>query len=67
MIKREVAPLIKALIENRIDVAAVRNHIVYEEPKVFFCIIGVWECRKAYKRIKDGANENRYDSRTLIA
>ena len=36
MLEDEVHPVIKALVENGIEVVAVHNHMVHEEPKVFF-------------------------------
>jgi hypothetical protein len=36
MLENEVAPVIKALIENGIEVVAVHNHMVHENPKIFF-------------------------------
>jgi hypothetical protein len=36
MLEDEVAPVIKALVENGIEVVAVHNHMVHETPKVFF-------------------------------
>jgi hypothetical protein len=36
MLENEVAPVLKALIENGIEVVAVHNHMVHEEPRVFF-------------------------------
>lgn len=36
MLTDEVAPVIKALVENGIEVVAVHNHMVQEEPKIFF-------------------------------
>jgi hypothetical protein len=36
MLENEVAPVIKALIENGIEVVAVHNHIVHEQPRIFF-------------------------------
>jgi hypothetical protein len=36
MTEDEVAPVIKALIENGIEVVAVHNHMVHEQPKIFF-------------------------------
>jgi hypothetical protein len=36
MLENEVAPVIKALIENGIEVVAVHNHMVHETPKIFF-------------------------------
>ena len=36
MTENEVAPVIKALIENGIEVVAVHNHMVHEQPRIFF-------------------------------
>jgi hypothetical protein len=36
MLEDEVAPVIKALVENGIEVVAVHNHMVHEKPRVFF-------------------------------
>jgi hypothetical protein len=36
MLEPEVAPVIKALVENGIEVVAVHNHMVHEEPRIFF-------------------------------
>ena len=36
MLEDEVAPVIKALVENKIEVVAVHNHMVHETPKIFF-------------------------------
>lgn len=36
MLENEVAPVIKALVENGIEVVAVHNHMVQEQPKIFF-------------------------------
>jgi len=36
MLEDEVAPVIKALIENGIEVVAVHNHMVHEQPIIFF-------------------------------
>ncbi len=36
MLENEVEPVIKALIENEIEVVAVHNHMVGEQPKIFF-------------------------------
>ena len=36
MLENEVAPVIKALVDNGIEVVAVHNHMVYEEPHIFF-------------------------------
>lgn len=36
MLADEVAPVTKALVENGIEVVAVHNHMVHEQPKIFF-------------------------------
>ncbi|MGC3947866.1 MAG: DUF1259 domain-containing protein [Chryseolinea sp.] len=36
MLEEEVAPVIRALVENGIEVVAVHNHMVHEEPRIFF-------------------------------
>jgi hypothetical protein len=36
MTENEVAPVIKSLIENGIEVVAVHNHMVQEQPRIFF-------------------------------
>jgi hypothetical protein len=36
MLEEEVAPVIRALVENGIEVVAVHNHMVQEKPRIFF-------------------------------
>jgi hypothetical protein len=36
MLESEVEPVIKALVESGIEVVAVHNHMVHEEPRIFF-------------------------------
>ena len=36
MLENEIGPVIKALVENGIEVVAVHNHMVHEEPRIFF-------------------------------
>jgi len=36
MTEDEVAPVIKTLVENSIEVVAVHNHMVHEQPRIFF-------------------------------
>lgn len=36
MLEHEVAPVIEALVEHGIEVVAVHNHMVHEEPRIFF-------------------------------
>ncbi len=36
MLESEVEPVIKALIENGIEVVALHNHMIHEQPRIFF-------------------------------
>lgn len=36
MLENEVEPVIKALVENGIEVVALHNHMVHEKPRIFF-------------------------------
>ena len=36
MLEDEIDPVIRALVKNGIEVVAVHNHMVHEEPKIFF-------------------------------
>ena len=36
MLEDEVEPVVKALIENGIEVVALHNHMVHEQPRIFF-------------------------------
>ncbi|HET6567625.1 MAG TPA: DUF1259 domain-containing protein [Rhodothermales bacterium] len=36
MLEHEVAPVIKALVDHGIEVVAVHNHMVHEQPRIFF-------------------------------
>lgn len=36
MLENEVEPVIKTLVENGIEVVAVHNHMVHEDPRIFF-------------------------------
>ena len=53
MLEDEVAPVIKALVENGIEVVAVHNHMVHEEPRIFFLHYwGVGEAEELAKELK---------------
>ena len=45
MLENEVEPVIKALVQNGIEVVAVHNHMVHEQPKIFF--LHYWGVGKA--------------------
>src|SRR5437764_2929035 len=36
MLENEVEPVLKALIQNGIEVVALHNHMVHEQPRIFF-------------------------------
>ncbi len=36
MLENEVEPVLKALIDNGIEVVALRNHMVHEQPRIYF-------------------------------
>ncbi len=45
MLESEVEPVIKALVQNGIEIVAVHNHMVHEKPKIFF--LHYWGVGKA--------------------
>lgn len=53
MLAEEVEPVIKALVENDIEVVAVHNHMVHENPRIFFLHYwGVGPAEKLAKGLK---------------
>lgn len=53
MLENEVKPVIKALVENGIEVVAVHNHMVHEQPRIFFLHFwGVGPAEKLAKGLK---------------
>lgn len=60
MLENEVAPVIKALVENDIEVVAVHNHMVHETPKIFFLHYwGVGNEEKLAKGLKEALNQTK--------
>src|SRR5436190_23238497 len=58
MLENEVAPVIKALVENGIEVVAVHNHMVHEQPRIFFLHYwGVGNAEQLGKGLKAALNE----------
>jgi len=58
MLEDEVAPVIKALVENKIEVVAVHNHMVHEKPRIFFLHYwGVGNAIQLAKGLKAALNE----------
>jgi hypothetical protein len=65
MLENEVAPVIKALVENGIEVVAVHNHMVHEEPRIFFLHYwGVGPAEQLAKGLKAALNETSKKSQT---
>jgi len=58
MLADEVAPVIKALVENGIEVVAVHNHMVHEEPQIYFLHYwGVGSAEKLAKGLKQALDQ----------
>jgi hypothetical protein len=58
MLENEVEPVIKALIENGIEVVALHNHMIHEQPRIFFLHYwGVGSAEKLAKGLKDALNK----------
>lgn len=58
MLEDEVTPVIKALIENGIEVVAVHNHMVHEQPRIFYLHYwGTGNAQQLAKGLKAALNE----------
>jgi hypothetical protein len=58
MLENEVAPVIKALVENGIEVVALHNHMVHEQPRIFFLHYwGVGTSEQLAKGLKAALNQ----------
>jgi hypothetical protein len=58
MLEDEVAPVIKALVENGIEVVAIHNHMVHENPKNFFLHYwGVGNAEELAKALKEALSQ----------
>jgi hypothetical protein len=58
MLENEVEPVIKALIENGIEVVALHNHMIHEQPRIFFLHYwGVGPAEKLARALKDALNQ----------
>ena len=58
MLENEVEPVIKALIENGIEVVALHNHMIHEQPRIFFLHYwGVGSADKLAKGLKEALNQ----------
>jgi hypothetical protein len=68
MLESEVAPVIKALIENGIEVVAVHNHMVHEEPRIFFLHYwGVGPAEKLAQGLKSALDQTGKEKQTKSA
>lgn len=58
MLEEEVASVVKALVENDIEVVALHNHMVHEEPRIFFLHYwGVGPAEKLAKGLRAALDE----------
>ena len=58
MLENEVEPVLKALIENGIEVVALHNHMVHEQPRVFFLHYwGIGNAEKLAKGLRAALNQ----------
>jgi hypothetical protein len=58
MLENEVEPVIKALIENGIEVVALHNHMVHEKPRIFFLHYwGIDTAEKLAKGLREALNQ----------
>lgn len=58
MLENEVEPVLKALIENGIEVVALHNHMIHEQPRIFFLHYwGVGPTEKLAKGLKSALNQ----------
>lgn len=58
MLEDEVEPVVKALIENNIEVVALHNHMVHEKPHVFFLHYwGIGNAEQLAKGLKEAIDQ----------
>jgi hypothetical protein len=58
MLEDEVAPVIKTLVQNGIEVVAVHNHMVHEQPRIVFLHYwGVGQASKLAQGLKAALNQ----------
>ena len=66
MLEGEVAPVIKALVENNIEVVAVHNHMVHETPRIFFLHYwGVGNAEQLARGIKAALDKTGKNTETI--
>ncbi|MEJ7912579.1 MAG: DUF1259 domain-containing protein [Chitinophagaceae bacterium] len=58
MLENEVEPVLKALVENGIEVVALHNHMVHERPRIFFLHYwGVGNAEQLAKGLRAALNQ----------
>lgn len=58
MLENEVEPVVKSLIENGIEVVALHNHMVHEQPRIFFLHYwGVGNAEQLVKGLRAALNQ----------
>ena len=58
MLEDEVEPVVKALIENGIEVVALHNHMVHEQPRIFFLHYwGIGNAERLAKGLREALNQ----------
>jgi hypothetical protein len=58
MLENEVEPVIKKLIENGIEVVALHNHMLHEQPRIFFLHYwGIGPAEKLAMGLKEALNQ----------
>ena len=58
MVEDEVEPVIKALVDSGIEVVAVHNHMVHEEPRIFFLHYwGVGEAKQLAQGLRSALDQ----------
>lgn len=63
MLESEVTPVINALVENGIEVVAVHNHMVHEEPRIFFLHYwGIGAAEDLAKGLKEALDQTNAES-----
>jgi hypothetical protein len=68
MLENEVGPVIKVLVENGIEVVAVHNHMVHEEPRIFFLHYwGVGPAEKLARALREALDQTAKERETVTA
>lgn len=66
MLEDEVAPVLKALIENGIEVVALHNHMIHEQPRIFFLHFwGIGNAEQLAKGLRAGIDQTGKKSKVM--